>query len=80
MKDVKVQAVQTRSSKTKKLHPLVVPSIEPLKVTPNDFIDLQLKCPSLDSIRNKCLTGEKEVTKDGSEFTVPTKTLMVVVP
>lgn len=63
-----VQAVQTRSTRNKKLHPLVVPSIEPLNVTPKQFSDLQQKCTSLETVRKKCLSGEKDETKDGSIF------------
>ena len=44
---VDVQAVQTRSAAARKIHPLVLPHLEPLSVSPKDFSDLQNTCPTL---------------------------------
>lgn len=65
---VPVQAVQTRAAIGKKVHPLVVPSLDPLTVTPSQFAELQQKCPSLENVRAKIISGEEEETKDGSVF------------
>lgn len=63
-----VQTVQTRSAKGRKLHPLVVPSIEPLKITPHQFADLQQECSTLITIREKSESGDIDETKDGNKF------------
>ena len=63
-----VFAVQTRASKAKKVHPLILPKLEPLNVTPVEFSKLQLCCPSLLGIRDKVTSGEHDKVKDGSEF------------
>lgn len=65
---VSVQAVQTRSSKGRKLHPLVVPSIEPLKITPHKFADLQQECSTLTTVREKSESGDIDETRDGNKF------------
>ena len=52
-------AVQTRARKIQKpLHPLVLPEINPIKVTPAEFIDMQSTCLSLEDIRSKVASGE----------------------
>lgn len=64
---VDVQAVQTRASAARKIHPLVLPPLEPLSVSPKDFSDLQKTCPSLVSLWDKASNGEV-VTRVGSTF------------
>lgn len=48
-----VQAVQTRYSRKKRVHPLALPPLEPLKVTPTEFAKLQSTCPSLSTVLGK---------------------------
>ncbi|XP_050708919.1 uncharacterized protein LOC126993819 [Eriocheir sinensis] len=63
-----IQAVQTRAATARKIHPLVLPHLEPLAITPQDFSKLQSSCPTLAPHRNKATTGEEEVTRTGSTF------------
>ncbi|XP_047469564.1 uncharacterized protein LOC125025584 [Penaeus chinensis] len=61
-------AIQTRSSKVKRVHPLVLPEIEPLKVTPKEFAKLQAECHSLTQFWKKIKTNEIDKMRDGTEF------------
>jgi len=61
-------AIQTRSSKVKRVHPLVLPEIEPLKVTPEDFAKLQAECHSLTKFWEKVKSEEHDKMRDGTVF------------
>jgi hypothetical protein len=61
-------AIQTRSSKVKRVHPLVLPEIEPLKVTPEDFAKLQAECHSLTKFWEKVKSKEHDKMRDGTVF------------
>ncbi|XP_069988596.1 uncharacterized protein [Penaeus vannamei] len=61
-------AIQTRSSKVKRVHPLVLQEIEPLKVTPKDFAKLQAKCHSLTKFWEKVKSEEHDKMRDGTVF------------
>ncbi|XP_037804877.1 uncharacterized protein LOC119599206 [Penaeus monodon] len=61
-------AIQTRSSKVKRVHPLVLPEIEPLKVTPEEFAKLQAECHSLTKLWEKVKSEELDKMRDGTEF------------
>ena len=64
-----INAVQTRaSSKPKRVHPLVVPSMPTLDLTPAQFADKQRDCKSLDCIRRKIESNEIENTREGSQY------------
>lgn len=65
---LRVNAVETRSSKMKRVHPLVLPPLQPLDITPEEFSLLQQSCPTLTGIRNKIKLREEEHTKDGSTY------------
>lgn len=60
--------VQTRASKTKRVHPFILPEIEPLNVTPQVFSKLQSNCPSLSKIREILSSRELDRLRDGTEF------------
>ncbi|XP_045112039.1 uncharacterized protein LOC123505071 isoform X2 [Portunus trituberculatus] len=62
---MRAYAVETRSSRMERVHPLVLLELQPLDVTPEDFACLQEECPSLG---HKVNTGEEEWTKDGSSL------------
>ncbi|XP_047478945.1 uncharacterized protein LOC125032028 [Penaeus chinensis] len=66
--DEYVQAVETRSDKIKRVHPLVLPKLEPLNITHSEFVKLQSSCPSLSGIRCKGNAGETENMRDGSLY------------
>ncbi|XP_063598199.1 uncharacterized protein LOC134774732 [Penaeus indicus] len=66
--DEYVQAVETRSGKIKRVHPLLLPKLEPLNITPSEFVKLQSSCPSLSGIRCKANAGETENMRDGSLY------------
>lgn len=51
----------------KKLHPLFLPELQPLSVTPEDFSNLQ-SCASLAQAREKAVLGEEEQSKVESSF------------
>ncbi|XP_063612558.1 uncharacterized protein LOC134786041 [Penaeus indicus] len=61
-------AIQTRSSKIKRVHPLVLPEIEPLKVTPKEFAKLKAECHSLTQFWKKVKSEELDKMRDGTEF------------
>ena len=57
----------TRSAKPA-LHPLIVPSIEPLHIKKNDFVELQTNCESLSNVRNLTLSGDEMKSKSGRSY------------
>ena len=63
-----VWAVQTRARKLKRVHPLVLPALQPLSITPQDFSRLQSSCSSLEGIRAKVAAGEEEKTRNGCTY------------
>ena len=63
-----VQSVQTRAATVRKIYPLALPNLEPLSITPEDFSRLSFSCTSLSTVRNKAVTGEEEITRNGSSF------------
>ncbi|XP_045134079.1 uncharacterized protein LOC123517739 [Portunus trituberculatus] len=63
-----VHAVTTRAGRMKRLHPLVLPELQPLSMTPQEFNQLQASCPSLTGVRQKASTGEVEKARNGSSF------------
>lgn len=62
------KVVRTRGNFRAEMHPLVLPSLEPLNVTPEEFSLLQQTCESLQSVRNKVASGEIITHKDGSSY------------
>ena len=62
------QPVQTRADKRKTLHPLVVPNIEPLEVSPDQFKELQGSCTTLDEIRSRANNKEMSQDRCGNKF------------
>lgn len=52
----------------RKLHPLFLPELQPLLVTPEDFSNLQSSCASLALAWEKAVLGEGEQSKVGSSF------------
>ena len=65
---LQVSSVQTRSSRMKRVHPLVLPELQPVTVTPEEFGRLQESCPTLAGLRDKANSGEEERSRDGSTF------------
>lgn len=63
-----VKAVQTRASKTKRVHPLVLPKVHALNLSPIQFSELQEQCETLVVIRGKVELGETETARDGSKY------------
>ena len=63
-----VNVVTRSSSKSKPIHPLKLPALDPLKVSPEDFFALQESCPSLSDIRTKALSGDSVTMRDNSVF------------
>ena len=53
-------AVQTSAGKMKSVHPLAVPALQPLFVTPDDFSPLQASCDTRSTARAKATSGEIE--------------------
>lgn len=66
----RVQAVQTRASRLQRIHPLILPLIGPLNVTPQEFSNLQTSCPPLSSVREKVASGELNTMRDETSFKV----------
>ncbi|XP_037774824.1 uncharacterized protein LOC119571714 [Penaeus monodon] len=62
------QAIQTRAYKNKRIHPLVLPKLKPVNITPTEFAKLQSSCPSLSSVREKVKSREPHMTRDGMMF------------
>ncbi|XP_076030282.1 uncharacterized protein LOC143018628 [Oratosquilla oratoria] len=63
-----VCAVQTRAGKMKRIHPLALPALQPLSVTPDNFSLLQSSCETLSIARAKAASGEIDQTKNGSTY------------
>lgn len=63
-------AVQTRvaSTRVRRLHPFVLPDLQPLKVTPTDLARLQETCPSLGAVRANATAGLTEVARNGEPY------------
>ena len=58
MADGATQVAQTRSRCRDAVHPLVVPSLDVLNLTPTEFRDLQSSCKTLSSCRKLATSGE----------------------
>ncbi|XP_076064943.1 uncharacterized protein LOC143038984 [Oratosquilla oratoria] len=52
----------------KRIHPLALPALQPLSVTPNNFGLLQSSCKTLSAARAKAASGEIDQTKNGSTY------------
>ncbi|XP_076055021.1 uncharacterized protein LOC143033448 isoform X2 [Oratosquilla oratoria] len=63
-----VCAVQTRAGKMKRIHPLALPALQPLSVTPDNFSLLQSSCETLSAARAKAASGEIDRTRNGSTY------------
>ncbi|XP_076030915.1 uncharacterized protein LOC143019101 [Oratosquilla oratoria] len=63
-----INAVETRRSKMKRVHPLQMPALQPLSVTPEVFCSLQESCPTLAGLWDKTKSEEMDQTKNGSSF------------
>ena len=68
IQDEKVGAVQTRSHRNKRIHPLVLPKLQAIDITPVDFAKLQKSCTSLANIRDKVKSGETHTSRDGTVY------------
>ena len=66
--DQSVHAITRSSRKSKPLHPLKLPSLDPLQCSPEEFANLQESCPSLLDVRTKSITGESVAMKDNSAY------------
>ena len=66
--DNSVHAVSTRSSARRVIHPLVLPEIEPLKVSKGNFSEMQKNCATLIKIREKLDSGESYKSRSNREF------------
>ena len=64
---VRVQ-VATRSAAKKAVHPLVLPDIEPLKVSKSEFVALQQSCKTLADVREKLSRGETYTARSKREY------------
>ncbi|XP_076044813.1 uncharacterized protein LOC143027412 [Oratosquilla oratoria] len=63
-----VCAVQTRAGKMKRIHPLALPALQPLSVTPDKFGLLQSSCEKLSAARAKADSGEIDQMENGSTY------------
>ena len=63
-----VEAITRSSNARSKIHPLVVPKLEPIKVARDNFLLLQATCPSLEQVRHKAENGEIETYRNGSRY------------
>ncbi|XP_076060384.1 uncharacterized protein LOC143036684 [Oratosquilla oratoria] len=52
----------------KRVHPLQMPALQPLSVTPEEFCSLQESCPTLAELWDKTKSEEMDQTKNGSSF------------
>ena len=69
LSSVKVNAVTRAQSKKKgTIHPLILPSVQPLDISHDKFRELQSNCPTLESIRRKCTENVTETNKAGTVF------------
>ena len=62
-----VQAV-TRAAIKRAVHPLVLPDIEPLKVSKGEFVKLQQSCDTLADVRDKVSHHETYVSRSQREY------------
>lgn len=53
-----------RGQQRKKIHPLILPKLEPLDITPLKFAEFQSPCSSLSLSREKVNAGEQETMRD----------------
>lgn len=61
--------VVTRSKYTpNRIHPLVVPNLNPINISPSEFAVMQNDCPTLKEVKNKLQNKTVEKKVDGSEF------------
>ena len=65
-----VCVVETRAStaRMKRLHPLHLPDLQPLSVTPEEFGRLQMSCDTLTVARAKAAAGEIDQVRNNSTF------------
>ncbi|XP_076060325.1 uncharacterized protein LOC143036653 [Oratosquilla oratoria] len=63
-----INAVETHRSKMKRVHPLQMPALQPLSVTPEEFCILQESCPTPAGLWDKTKSEEIDQTKNGSSF------------
>ncbi|XP_076057566.1 uncharacterized protein LOC143035033 [Oratosquilla oratoria] len=63
-----INAVETRRSKMKRVHPLQMPALQHLSVTPEEFCSVQESCPTLAGLWDKTKSEEMDQTKNGSSF------------
>ncbi|XP_076069884.1 uncharacterized protein LOC143041747 [Oratosquilla oratoria] len=52
----------------KRIHPLALPALQPLSVTPDNFSLLQSSCETLSAARAKAASGEIDRTRNGSTY------------
>lgn len=52
----------------KNVHPLVLPALQPLRVTPDDFARLQDTCETYSTARAKAASGEREQVRNGPSY------------
>lgn len=65
----KVSAVTTRaSSKLKPLHPIIVPSMHPIDVSPDKFEQLQQDCETLKDVRRQSDAKEETTSRDETRY------------
>ena len=58
----------TRASKERVIHPLVLPKLDCIKMSPKEFKRAQQICPTLSDIRAKAKANEIASFRDGSEY------------
>lgn len=57
---VQASAVIIWTGRTKRLHPHILPELQPLSISPQDFEKLQRLCPSLAAVRGKASLGHTD--------------------
>ena len=62
----KVNAVTRSQNKNKLIHPLILPKVEALNISPVEFKNLQASCDSLENIRQLAVNGQTVVRKNYS--------------
>ena len=68
VKEHSVHEITRSSGKLKPFHPLKLPALDPLHISPKDFVNLKDSCQSLSDVRAKALTGALIVMKDDSAY------------
>ncbi|XP_076063452.1 uncharacterized protein LOC143038314 [Oratosquilla oratoria] len=63
-----INAVETRRSKMKRVHPLQMPALQPLSVTPEEFCSQKESCPTLAGLWDQTKSEKMDQTKNGSSF------------